>query len=484
PVRTNSLSIKRPGTANPTMRVSVDAVRKTGGMPSYSMDLPWGSRPSADTLYDADVSAESIRRTLGAYTGKSESKSKPLFRTLLSRSQKPAAANGNAADTAAVMGLERISEDEGEDARYSATFTGNLGPIDEPAMRQRARGYSRPTKYTPARSTSAAHADSGPASKRFSENSGSTLFSSETLASSTADQNRPNESQSFWPKGDRRSIVSTTQQLPPLDTVSRPPSSSHHHTRSGLESYSNRLPSPTRENPPNLIPMVHGRVSATMQNGQPIDNDMMLDPVVFRNTFFNARAASDTDNLKRKLKSRVSALRKVPSDESLYNLAEDPASKVRFDTNVAFLPDYESADDPTDSGVVEDIASPTVPDYDPSPEIAAAVVPKQKHQPASIAINQPGSQPDDNMAKTGLQITMCSDTRVGELEKELQALKATVSVLQNQNDLLVELVKRDPIDDTPETVRLHMRTVELENQWLRRELSHARRLCKQAGPDS
>ncbi|KAJ1943009.1 hypothetical protein FBU59_003033 [Linderina macrospora] len=494
-MRANSLVTRRPGTADPALRVSVDAVRKTGGMPSYSMDLPWGNRPSVDTLCDGDISADSIRRTLGAYTGKSESKSKPLFRTLLSRSQKPvvaaaaaasivAATNGNATD-AAVMGLERISEDEGEDSRNSLAFNGNLGPIEEPTLRQRTRGYSRPTKYTPARSIPIAHADTVPASKRFSENSGSTVFSSETLASSTADHGRPSDPQSFWPKGDRRSITSVTQQQlpPPLETVSRQRSRGHHqHTRSGLESYSNRLPSPTRENPPNLIPMVHGRVSATMQNGQPIDNDMMLDPVVFRNTFFNARTASDTDNLKRKLKSRVSALRRVPSEETLDGTFESTASKIRFDTALFFVPDYEAADEPADAAAMEDAASPTVPDYDPLPEIAVAVDPKQKHSPMSIAVDQPASQPDDALATSGLQITMqpADDAQVAKLQQELQALKATVSVLQNQNEVLVELVKRDPIDDTPEAVRMHLRTVELENQWLRRELSHARQQRKRA----
>ncbi|KAJ2761247.1 hypothetical protein IWQ57_006101, partial [Coemansia nantahalensis] len=55
--------------------------------------------------------------------------------------------------------------------------------------------------------------------------------------------------------------------------------------------------------------------------------------------------------------------------------------------------------------------------------------------------------------------------------QEIDRLRQMVRTLQLRNDMLSELVARDPMEAVPEEVRLHIRTIELENAWLRRELA-------------
>ncbi|KAI9468554.1 hypothetical protein LPJ55_004974 [Coemansia sp. RSA 990] len=56
-----------------------------------------------------------------------------------------------------------------------------------------------------------------------------------------------------------------------------------------------------------------------------------------------------------------------------------------------------------------------------------------------------------------------------EMDNEVEKLRQTVRLLESRNEMLTELVGQDPA--IPEDVRLHMRTIELENAWLRRELA-------------
>ncbi|KAJ2735436.1 hypothetical protein H4R23_002198 [Coemansia sp. Cherry 401B] len=109
-------------------RGSVDMFRR-GAAHSYSMDV---ARP--DHRNPADISAESIRRTLGAYTGKSDS-AKPRLRRLLPTRRPPSRD----------LSLECIAEDDEVH-------------VHEPHVREPAHDV-----------------------KRFSENSGSTACSSDTL---------------------------------------------------------------------------------------------------------------------------------------------------------------------------------------------------------------------------------------------------------------------------------------------------------------
>ncbi|KAJ2415109.1 hypothetical protein GGF41_005683 [Coemansia sp. RSA 2531] len=54
--------------------------------------------------------------------------------------------------------------------------------------------------------------------------------------------------------------------------------------------------------------------------------------------------------------------------------------------------------------------------------------------------------------------------------QEIDVLRRTIRSLQARNDLLSALVELDPLHTIPEDTRLHIRTLELENIWLRKEL--------------
>ncbi|KAJ2495245.1 hypothetical protein GGI11_008488, partial [Coemansia sp. RSA 2049] len=60
-------------------------------------------------------------------------------------------------------------------------------------------------------------------------------------------------------------------------------------------------------------------------------------------------------------------------------------------------------------------------------------------------------------------------------EQEVEVLRRTIRILQSRNDMLSELVALNPLDAVPDHVKTHIRTIELENVWLHRELGKLRR---------
>ncbi|KAJ2482508.1 hypothetical protein IWW56_001024 [Coemansia sp. RSA 2131] len=128
---------RRPGPATNDMRGSVDMYRRGY---SHSVDIP----RAVDHTNPNDISAESIRRTLGAYTGKTETKGKPRLRRLMLRP--------TTAREPTDAGLACIAED------------------DEPPMPMHVHGVD----------SMRVHMHSVDVAKRFSENSGSTACSSDT----------------------------------------------------------------------------------------------------------------------------------------------------------------------------------------------------------------------------------------------------------------------------------------------------------------
>ncbi|KAJ2716237.1 hypothetical protein H4R19_000764 [Coemansia spiralis] len=285
----------------PAMRGSVDVVRR--GAASQSMDLV---RRAPNHTNPDDISAESIRQMLCAYTGKTEvAKSKPRLRRLLPHSPR----RDQPADA---LGLARIAEDDEQptlvpDTRQSLERRG-------PAM-----GASRQVD----------------ASKRLSNNSGSTASSCDTL----------------WADADAR--------------TPRP--------RPRVAADGTQLPAPAREQ---AVPVAHRQAA---------DWGLKLDPIVYRNTFINARPASDQH---------------------------------------------------------------------PPPVLAQCVPPRRLRRPSEPSPRSPAGDADG---------------------QEIDQLRWAVRILQSRNEMLSELVTRDPMEAVPEGVRLHIRTIELENAWLRREL--AKRPC-------
>ncbi|KAJ2849807.1 hypothetical protein IWW36_002360 [Coemansia brasiliensis] len=177
--RTNSMVMqpRRPAPPPPTMaasmsennvRGSADLYRRPGlgskmGA-SYSMDIP--RTPNHNN--PEEISAESIRLTLGAYTGKSEAKGRPRLRRLMmlptNSSRRPQSRDHS--QNLAALGLECIAEDDEQPVHVHSqpSHDGANTPL------QRTRDVRS--------NGTAAHRNDA---KRFSENSGSTVSSSDTL---------------------------------------------------------------------------------------------------------------------------------------------------------------------------------------------------------------------------------------------------------------------------------------------------------------
>ncbi|KAJ2719336.1 hypothetical protein GGI07_005275 [Coemansia sp. Benny D115] len=208
-------------------------------------------------------------------------------------------------------------------------------------------------------------------------------------------------------------------------------------------------PSPTRENPPALVPMVHGSVQAA------------LDPVVYRNTFFNARAAADQERVQRSLQR--GALSPCLSVETLASPAAADQGAVRFAAHAQVIPPPDPARN----------LSASLPSLARQPSTAAAPRPRRPSEPvrptrwaAETPRGAPGS-PQRSPAAADADYTR-------RLRLECEQLRRQVRGLQSQNELLAHLAAVDPLENVAESVRTRVRTLELENTWLRRELAKAR----------
>ncbi|KAJ2083558.1 hypothetical protein H4R24_000721 [Coemansia sp. RSA 988] len=258
-----SMATPRPSTA--TSRGSVDT--------THSTTTP---RPSIDTPHNNpdDISAESIRRTLGAYTGKTEDRSTPRLRRLLPTARRPQSRG---------TGLACIAEDDEQAA-------------DE--------------------------------AKRFSENSGNTVSSGDTL----------------YGDDGRSSVRAARPQAIYEDGV-------------------NRVPSPTRDHPPTLVGVGHGGA-------------LPLDPAVYRNTFFNARPAADRQRIESLLQRRSTA-----SDDTL----PLSTSRVRFAKAPQPILEDAAAEPtvPEEPHAAEPLKSPDHPNSAPSSHSTRST-PSRHHLSASL----------------------------------------------------------------------------------------------------
>ncbi|KAJ1732277.1 hypothetical protein LPJ61_002124 [Coemansia biformis] len=311
------------------VRESADVARGPAG--SQSMEL---ARPAANHSNPDDISADSIRQMLGAYTGKTEVKGKPRLRRLMMLS--PNARRDPLPD---MQGLECIAED---DEQPATTSDGHASA----ERREQARRLPR----------------AADAAKRLSDNSGSTASSGDTLCAD-ADSRSPRPR--LWASAD-----------------------------------GTLFPAPKREQ---QVPVAHRQAA---------DWGMKLDPVVYRNTFFNARPSNDQ---------------------------QQPWSAPGPDTMTR--------------GAMRTAAQPASASAGIGPSSPMASPPLRLRRPS-----EPGPRPPTN------------DADAHAYAHELDRLRWTIRILQSRNEMLSELVVRDPMEAVPESVRIHMRTIELENAWLRREL--------------
>ncbi|KAJ2742093.1 hypothetical protein H4S06_005778, partial [Coemansia sp. BCRC 34490] len=370
-----------------------------------------------------NITAESIRQTLGEYTGKTpDVKGKPRLRRLMmfpggSSKQQTSARNHIIELSLGGAGLERIAEDEEQLQLQKRTSTANapvvaaprfdepesvLPPADRAIISSSTQALQTRRVANIGQSYSqllAAHHPHGAAdssnsgsvggaalggyrsdAKRFSENSGSTVSSGETLemhaeydgivgakpglgVDRIPSISRPPSATP--PKRPASAQVSQTQyhqqqQQSPLLQKREPRlslSSRPHLLERPKAIYndgSNLVPSPTREHPPNLVPIVHGRVDG---GG---DREYMLDPTVYRNTFFNARPLDEQKQLETSVLNKAGRLSlgetaarflvRSASDDTLNSpggghggdsTAAGPlGNKVRFSGHLNYIPDY------------------------------------------------------------------------------------------------------------------------------------------------
>lgn len=150
---------------------------------------------------------------------------------------------------------------------------------------------------------------------------------------------------------------------------------------------------------------------APLTNG----DTMQLDPDVYRNTFFNARPVTAQQHIEEHLLSNKQ-VRKSASEDTLKS---STPTRIRF-----------------------------------SEPLVEVIPPADKRLNTSMPI-----------------LTSLGSRRRKPSESTVDLLRCTVKSLQVRNDLLTELVKKDKELDVSESVGLRLRSLELENKWMRKELA-------------
>ncbi|KAJ2388208.1 hypothetical protein GGI05_003854, partial [Coemansia sp. RSA 2603] len=262
--------------------------------------------------------------------------------------------------------------------------------------------------------------------KRFSENSGS---SSDTV-------------------GDE------SQRLPPAVTTNAP---------LPLEKF---IPSPTREHPPELPALSHSRAGKNVPS----------DPVVYRNTFFNARPQPEHQTLEAAIRGNPSVRRRA-SDETLDTLegltppqgGRASGASVRFAGVSCVIP-----------AQVSEHLSASMPSLARSASTRSGAKPRRPSEPTRPStwrtVSAPLTPASSPLLPAPQNSPAAADAEYGRrMAAEVVALKRTVRTLQLQNDVLVEAAGVGPrAAEGLSPAAMRMRTLELENLWLRRELARLR----------
>ncbi|KAJ2782780.1 hypothetical protein GGI15_002800 [Coemansia interrupta] len=395
-----SMDQPRPTTASGGRR---NAGMRAGHLGAGSMDN--GVRPA--TAHSMDIPRRTMFRSSTDIQPAGEGAGRPRFRRMLlgaaDQGPKPLAPMNFIEQQHPAAGLARIAEDDE-----------HPGPVALACLQP-------PARYYPAVRTDA---------KRFSENSGSTVSSSDTVGD-------PSE-----PLRLRLSI-----NLPTAPAVE--------------EKF---VPSPTREHPPELLPLAHGKAAA---------KDVPLDPLVYRNTFFNARPLTDQQNLELAIRRNTAyrPLSKRASDDTLGTLARS-ADPLPGSGGGGGQPSGASVRFAEASEVIHEAGKLT----SSMPSLARS---SSATKPPSAKPRRPSEPTRPSTWRDALEAAPQGSLAEADAEynrrmvAEVVALKRTVRTLRLQNDVLAEVARKD-CEDVPESVATRMRTLELENRWLRNELSRLR----------
>ncbi|KAJ1650824.1 hypothetical protein GGF38_005733, partial [Coemansia sp. RSA 25] len=282
-----------------------------------------------------------------------------------------------------------------------------------------------------------------PDRKRFSENSGETVVASaETFPAATAVPTR-----------------SASVRTPPAPAlVPRPPPrlsfSTAQRPTAIYETDGMLLPSPTRENPPKLLPMVHSQVS---------NMELLLEPTVYRNTFFNARPLTEQHQIEATLLSRrpSTSHRLSTTSKSLYKSASDDtlnngssskressssSTKVRFSDHSDVIPDRASDDNSKSS-----VGLPSTTVLLPSSFALLSQQQQQQRQQKPLSMSLPSLNTVSDLSpaaslnrrrnrrrQASEPAPLAPVSAVGPVQ-EIDVLRRTIRSLQARNDLLSEI---------------------------------------------
>ncbi|KAJ2823922.1 hypothetical protein GGI24_003547, partial [Coemansia furcata] len=343
-------------------RVSADLFRSTGSTPnkppvhSYSMDLPRSTVvPLAHPHANQSASAEANVARPDSTRGMPRLRRLMLLPQNNSGSARRPTSRDYSLDLPA-SALERIVEDD--EVQHPASAPALVRPRAEsgamPPSRLLHPAHMRvqmPPAMPSFNSDSVLQVYKHFDRKRFSENSGETTTSTDTLAADSPVEHRPAARTLPTRSSSVRTPVAPALAPRPLPRLSF---STAQRPTAIYENDSTMLPSPTRENPPRLVPMVHSQVS---------NADMLLDPTVYRNTFFNARPITEQNQIEATLLTRrpstsnrlsttSKSLNKSASDDTLNNgssskrESSSSSTKVRFSDHSDVIPDRAVDDKP------------------------------------------------------------------------------------------------------------------------------------------
>ncbi|KAJ2747732.1 hypothetical protein GGI20_000202 [Coemansia sp. BCRC 34301] len=455
-------------------RASTDVLRSSSSpkpsVHSYSMDLP-RSTPAHPLSLASSQQQQQQQQQPDATRGM------PRLRRLMLLPQGGAGARqppsrDHSLDLA-ISALERIVEDDEVSHPASAPVLATARPRAEsgtalpPSSRMQPPSHARMPPAMPVSFNSDSMLQvykQRSDRNRFSENSGETVVSSpETHAATRSSSVRTPAAPVLVPRPQPRLSLSTAQRPTAI-----------------YETDAMLLPSPTRENPPRLVPMVHSQVSSA---------DMLLDPTVYRNTFFNARPLTEQHQLEATLISRrpSTSHRLSTASKSLYKSASDDtlnngssskrestssSSKVRFSDHSDIIPDRPSDDKPPVVSAPAAVLPPpalaqqqkplfmSLPSLNTTSDLSPAASLNRRHRHQHHHHHHRLRRPSEPTPSAA----------VPEPVLEIDVLRRTIRSLQARNDLLGDIVGLDPMTSIPEATKLHIRTLELENIWLRKEL--------------
>ncbi|KAJ1945412.1 hypothetical protein GGF37_001712 [Kickxella alabastrina] len=373
----------------------------------HSLDL----RRTPNHWNPEEITAESIRMTLGAYTGKTEDSRPSLRRLLMPERNRPIISGAAVAADLAL--LARITEDDENAASGAAA----------------AAAAAAANRYV--------FADA----KRFSENSGFTVSSNDTTLGDQTPEAARLRSPGFGTGGGGGSVTGRPVAIYEDDGALGDASSGGGDYSLGRSS---GFAAQLAAGPPNsaggrrpplraLTKTVSEDTLHVVRNIKPFDEIKPVVHSVVVDKFADVKAAAAAMGM-----ATVVERPGTITSESGANTPTDRRFSVCSFPDSVLLP-----------------PRPRSPIVEPEIESRSVVEPTVSGEPVEPI---KGSPAEANMEY------------LRGLQADIDALRSRTRRLEAENDILVQLTTVDPMDSMPEGVKMRLRTLELENVWLRGEL--------------